>query len=126
MNEVDQCGDIQCHSCHGSFKEFSFVKKSIISITTALVIGTGGGVFYNKVKTNEYLDPRYPVGIEYSIIDTCVSGSEIGMSYHKRLEKRKICICALEKSQPDLPYSEYRKDRSQINVLMNKNIYGCL
>ncbi|MBQ0212236.1 hypothetical protein KAH51_02040 [Proteus vulgaris] len=126
INKIDQCDDIQCYSCHGSFKGFSFVKRTVISITTALAIGAGGGFGYTQLKKQDYLEHRYPRNIEYSIIDTCVSSSKINTQYLFLNEKRKLCICTLEKSQSDLPYDEYKKDITKIKRLMSENINNCL
>lgn len=54
---------------------------------------------------------RYPVEIEYAIIDQCISSYDEPIKYSNLKNKRKLCINALEQTQKDFSYSDFKKDK---------------
>jgi transcriptional regulator with GAF, ATPase, and Fis domain len=69
--------------------------KSIGSMMIAIVLGTVGGVFLDK----QFETNRYPINIEYNIINNCLSAYEKPLRREYYEKKRKVCICALKETE---------------------------
>lgn len=84
-------------------------KKPLVSTLTAVFIGAFG--FY-KIDQHFLTVHRYPVSVEYEIIDACANANRSLMSTEQYRRKKEICSCALVRVQEDLPFKEMRKDES--------------
>ena len=89
---------------------------------TAIILGIGGGIFLDETLETD----RYPINIEYSIIDSCLSSYEepLKRGYYK--QKRDICICALEKTENELDYSDYKKDKNGFFNIFEREAKECI
>ena len=123
-NKIEFGENILCSSCKKTFAGHSYkkFKKPLLSATTALLIGTFGGY-----KAEQYFNlyKRYPVGVEYELIDSCIHSSRELMSGYYQSEKTSICICSLEKTMSELGYEELVKNESIFLTRFRSNLAAC-
>ena len=106
-NAIPQPWGIKCQKCNAPLGKGRY-KTRLISAWGAFFFGIGGAV-----GVSQYLETdRYPIQVEHSIIESCISDSRRPLAYSNILKKRDICICALEETQKD----------SELTVDGNKNI----
>jgi phage FluMu protein Com len=123
LNQIEFAEYIKCSKCEKSLKGYNYRKfsKLVLSASSAIVIGAIGGY-----KANGYMDDvRYPLEVEYSIVDTCVNSSGNAMSISWYKNKRDICLCALESSMSDVSYSDYKSDKTAFMTAFKRNANSC-
>jgi ribosomal protein S27E len=106
-NIINLSSTIKCKHCNEPLigKKYS---KPLISTMTAIIIGAGGGIFLDK----KFETDRYPIHIEYNIIDSCLSSHEEPLYRKHYIKKRDICICSLRKTENELDYDDFKKDKN--------------
>lgn len=123
LNKIDFSENIKCSKCDENFKGYRFKKYSrlAISASSALAVGAVSGYGLNETLETE----RYPLEVEYSIVDTCVnsSGNSMSVSWYKN--KRDICLCALDSTMSDISYSSYKSDNSEFVSAFTYNVEKC-
>ncbi len=94
-------------------------KQKITSLIMALTLGGVAGhhiddiVEKYNIQTDDITEKydlqvnRYPIETEYEIINNCISNDEKPIAREIYLEKKEVCICALEKTELDYSYYEY-------------------
>ena len=97
-NEIEFAENISCSECEKSFKGFKFSKRKLVSASSALLVGALGGYAVESGLDKE----RYPLEVEYAIVDTCVNSSKNMVSVSWYESKREACLCALEKTENDV------------------------
>lgn len=108
---------ITCPICKQTQKKKLMIKPLIAGATLALITGIGG------YKTgNELAKPRYPVNVEYSIIDTCVNGNRQAHSLTNINYIRKSCINAFSKAMAEVTYEDYKVDKANFLQVFKHNI----
>jgi hypothetical protein len=70
-------------------------------------MGAGGTQAYKHITEH----PRYPVKIEYALIDKCISSYDAPLSRTSFKKKRDACINAVEEIQNEVPFSEFERDQ---------------
>ncbi|MBF4312821.1 hypothetical protein EAY03_23960, partial [Vibrio anguillarum] len=71
-NDIEFAENIACKECEKSFKGFKFSKRKLVSASTALAVGLFGGYKVNGALEDE----RYPIEVEYAIVDTCINSAK--------------------------------------------------
>lgn len=97
-------------------------KKKVASILMALTVGGVSGHYVDDLieKYNLQTD-RYPINVEYNIIDKCISNYDEPINEIVYRDKQKICICALEKTEINYPYELFREDKNRfLNIFETK------
>lgn len=122
-NEIDYAVNICCKKCHESYKGFEFSKRKIIT-GTALALLTYIGVHTLRDEAKGYGD-RYPIAVEYALLDSCINGSSNSISQSRYLSKRDVCLCALEGAQEDYPYSDYKDDSKGFVPIFRRYTKSC-
>ncbi len=120
-NDIEFAENIACKKCENSFKGFRFSKRKWVSAGTALFVGALGGYKAN----NAFDEERYPLEVEYAIIDTCVNSSQnmVDVSWYEN--KRDTCLCAMSKTEKAIPYSEYKADSKPFIAAFIDNSRNC-
>lgn len=123
-NKVELGDDVVCKACNGSFSGYSYSKiaKPLISATTALCIGAFGAL---KIDKHFLEEQRYPVSVEYELIENCANADTWYSSYGQHAKKTQLCICALEKTMSDVSYKEMSESESTFVTHFRKNIATC-
>ncbi|HHY0506342.1 TPA: hypothetical protein ACVU5Q_002581 [Vibrio parahaemolyticus] len=120
-NDIEFAENIACKECEKSFKGFKFGKRKLVSASTVLFVGAIGG--YN---VNAALDEkRYPLEVEYAIVDTCINSAKNMVSVSWYESKRETCLCALAETEKSVPYSDYKSDQQLFLSNFKLNAKGC-
>jgi ribosomal protein L37AE/L43A len=98
-NKINLSTEIKCKHCEKSLIGHKY-RKPFMSAMTALIIGAGGTYYINE----QFESNRYPINIEYAIINSCVSYSDRPLLRKDYRNKENICICALKKVQKEIDY----------------------
>lgn len=123
-NEIEYGENIICGDCKKTLAGYTYkrFKKPLMSTATALFVGAYGTYTINK----EFIDvARYPVGVEYELIDSCINASRNFMGSYWRVDKTKICVCALKKTMGDLSYKDMKKSEPKFLDRFRGNIAEC-
>ncbi|MCJ2375561.1 hypothetical protein LNL84_01795 [Vibrio sp. ZSDZ34] len=120
-NRIEFAENISCKKCEKNFKGFKFSKRKLVSAGSALVIGTVGGYAVN----NKFDEERYPLEVEYAIVDTCVNSSKSMVSVSWYENKRDACLCTLRKTEQDISYSDYKSDEASFIASFRHNARSC-
>lgn len=123
-NEIEFAKNIKCSKCKESFAGHSYrkFKKPLISATTALV---AGGFFTYQADKLIFEEERYPLKVEYELVDSCVNSSRIWMSTDRHIKKTQLCICALEETMKVISYKELEKSEPEFLARFKGNIADC-
>lgn len=117
---VCECGQLLTSDT----KPTKYIKKPWIIISTTVafltgVVGTVGGEYY-LLKENlseekivqSSASHRYSINDEYLIINSCISEDQRPLQHSYLIQKKGICICALEKTQLIHSNANYKKNYS--------------
>lgn len=123
-NKIEFGENIVCGECKKSFAGHSYakLKKPLVSATTALFIGVFGTYKADKIFFEEQ---RYPLSVEYELVDSCVNSSRMPMRSIQYSEKKKTCICALNKTMEIISYEELKESESEFTTRFKNSIYIC-
>jgi len=123
-NKIEFGENIVCSKCKESFAGHSYknFKKPLVSTTTALLIGAFGTY---KVDQIFFEDQRYPLSIEYELVDACVNSSRALLNSFQYADKTQICICALNKTMEVISYKELNKNESEFLTHFRSSIASC-
>jgi hypothetical protein len=122
-NEIEYAENIHCNKCEKNFKGVTFSKRKIITGTAiALLTYVGFHTLNDEVKG--YGD-RYPIAVEYALLDSCINGSRNSISQNRYLSKRDVCLCALKGAQEDYPYSDYKDDAKGLVPIFRQYANSC-
>lgn len=124
-NEIEFGKNIVCSECKESFAGHSYkkFKKPFLSATTALFLGAFGTY---KVDQIFFEDQRYPLKVEYEIVDSCVNSSSRLMSSHQQNKKTEVCICALDTTMKAMNYKEYKESESGFLTRFSESVKSCI
>lgn len=104
-NTFESGEQITCGGCHKSFAGHTYkkYKKSFFSGTAALIVGVLGGY-----QADQWLSDssRYPLAMEYAILNSCINSSNSVASHVRTAKKQEVCLCALENTMSDIDYAQ--------------------
>ena len=123
-NKIEYGENIICGECKKTLAGHTYkrFKNPLISATAALFIGAYGTYKIDK----EFIEvSRYPVGVEYELIDSCINASRNFMDSGRRVDKTKICICALEETMGDMSYKDMKKSEPEFLARFSGSIAKC-
>jgi len=84
-------------------------KFKVVAIETFSAVLLGGILGHHI--DNYFEKTRYPIAVEYTIINNCISSYQKPMKGSHYQKKTEMCICALSKTMEDFDYSDYKKDK---------------
>ncbi len=107
--------------------------QKIFSALSAFTVGGVAGHHIDDIieKYNLEID-RYPVAVEYNIINNCLSNYEEPLSYSMYGNKQDICICSLEATELEYDYTSYKLEEKSLSYeneflnLFEKNAEKCM
>jgi hypothetical protein len=123
-NKIEFGENILCSECKESFAGHFYkkFKKPFISATTALFIGAIGTYHADQIFFEEQ---RYPIKVEYELIDSCVNASRTLINFERQAKKTQVCVCALEKTMEEISYKELKKSESVFLTRFRSSISSC-
>lgn len=123
-NNLNLEAKVNCGHCKEEITGYTYTyKKPLISATTALIIGAGG--FYAADRF-VLADDRYPMTIEYSIINSCLNNDRKPVAYRIYDKKREVCICTLEKMMEDVSYNDFKESQDAFFKAFEGKVKECL
>ncbi|MGM0497922.1 MAG: hypothetical protein ACQESJ_08395 [Bacteroidota bacterium] len=120
-NAIALSKPVECSNC----KTILTQKKKaggVAIIVAALVIGLGSG----HLMDDAFEKNRYPINVEYSLIDSCVSFNEEPLSYKNYYRKKDICECALLKTQEEFNYYQYKQEENEFMKTFTRYASKCI
>lgn len=123
-NKIEYGENIVCDECNKTFAGHTYkrFKEPLISAVGAFVIGAIGA---HEVGERFFEDNRYPINVEYELVDSCVNASRHPMNSQERKNKTEICICALEKTIDEITYEDLQKSESEFLTRFRDSIVSC-
>jgi len=119
-NSVKLSSEIKCKNCEESLTgiKYAKLKKPLIGTFTALMIGGFGGH-----EAIEYFDTdRYPMSVEHSILENCISSYDEPLSTSRIRNKKDVCVCTFYKTIKEYNYGEYKKNQDAfLNTFKTKS-----
>ncbi|MBC8237067.1 MAG: hypothetical protein H8E76_02440 [Helicobacteraceae bacterium] len=102
-------------------------KQKIVSILSTLTIGAVGGHHLDDIIEKYNLEMgRYPMQLEYKIINNCLSISQTPMAYKVYNKKTEVCICALESAELEYDYENFMLDEDKFLNIFELEAKECL
>lgn len=99
-----------CKHCEKSLIETKFIKPVVsagVAFIVALTAGLGGG----KVLDDYFEKSRYPIEVEYSVIERSLTSDDAPIARSLYGLKKNVIIRALEETQKEIDYEEYKENR---------------
>ena len=96
-------------------------KLPLMTAMSALVMGAYG---FHKIEHDYFDEVRYPIRVEYAIIDSCIYSDRTTLSTSQFRNKKQICLCAYEKTVAEVSYSEL-DDNNAFFDTFTKNTNTC-
>lgn len=123
-NNIDIGQEIVCGKCKASLSGFVYrkYKEPLLTAISALVIGAYGSY---KIEHAYFDDARYPIRIEYTIIDSCVNSDRANLSTDQFRRKKQICLCAFDKTAKEISYAEFENNVNVFSDNFKKNANSC-
>jgi hypothetical protein len=123
-NKIEFGDNIICSKCKKSFTGHTYkkFKKPFLSATAALLLGVYGTY---KIDQVFFEIPRYPIGVEYELVDLCINSSANIMDSPRRNQKRSICICALENTMKEVTYKQFIESEREFSSHFRNSLLKC-
>lgn len=101
-------------------------KKRIASILGIFILGNVSGHHIDDLveKYNLEID-RYPIKVEHSIIENCISSYEQPLKRNNIRNKKEVCICALDKTELEYDYESFQYDPNGFIEIFEKKSKEC-
>ena len=101
-------------------------KNKIASILGIFILGNVSGHHIDDLveKYNLEID-RYPIKVEHSIIESCISSHEKPLKRSHIINKKEICICALDKTELEYDYESFQYDTDGFIEIFERNSREC-
>lgn len=115
---------VLCGSCNENLSQhtYSKTKKKIGVTVSAIILGLG------SYQASEYIHPpidRYPMADEYQLLDACINADTRVLTHQEYLSKKRVCICALDKTILQFNYSSLLSNKKDLYPIFSRNIKKC-
>lgn len=113
---------ISCEHCKNSFSTLRLaVKTTLLPTVGALAIGGAIGhqldIFFEA--------NRYPLEIEYALVESCVQGASRSEYLRRAEQKFVLCSCALTQAQKNISYKKFKEAPVQFRQAMTAATQKC-
>ncbi|ORJ58680.1 hypothetical protein [Geothermobacter hydrogeniphilus] len=105
-NEFIINDETKCQYCDKPLDGYTFIKPLIPAFMLVLLTIGGARTYVHFTDEN-----RYPAKIEYALIDQCINSYNGIMKWNAMKKKRDACISALEETQDDFSYSDFKENQ---------------
>ncbi|MCP5170218.1 MAG: hypothetical protein H6999_10750 [Hahellaceae bacterium] len=120
-NNLHLAAKVKCGNCQEELTGKTF-KKTIMSGGAILAIGLVGG----QVAEYAFFDNRYPMNVEYSIIEACTSSYQEPVSRAVYGNRKKVCLCAMEDTMNEISYIRYKVEKKAFLSAFEENANKCM
>lgn len=122
VNELDQRREIECEKCENPITGHKYGAKGALPAVLAFTVGFTG---YGLVDHNFLDAKRYPMELEYAMVNACANGDLSALPRELHESKQEICICAVGKTVEVLPYNELEERKSEIRQVLSSSVKEC-
>ena len=122
-NTIKLSSSLKCKHCEEPLTKTKYekLKTPFIGTLTAVIIGSVGGH-----QITEYFDTdRYPMSIEHSILENCISSYKKPLRTSYIQDKKNVCVCAFSKTIQDYDYSEFKKNQDKFLIIFENKSKEC-
>ena len=122
-NTIKLSSEIKCKHCEEPLTKTKYekLKKPFLGTVTAMIIGSVGGH-----QIVEYFDvDRYPMSVEHSILENCISSYKEPLRISRIRHKKKVCVCAFSKTIKKYDYDEFKKNQDEFLIIFENNSKEC-
>ncbi|GAA6133821.1 hypothetical protein NBRC116188_06100 [Oceaniserpentilla sp. 4NH20-0058] len=109
-----------CKNCSNEIERFQ-IKKPLKAAGIAAILAYGGSQFIDYAIT----DNRYPLDIEYEILNACSNSYREPVSYRVYGSRNEICLCAMEDTMNEISYIRYKVSEQAFLKAFDKNAENC-
>ncbi|MFI3245491.1 MAG: hypothetical protein R3Y10_03225 [Ferrimonas sp.] len=129
MSDSCSCGEnaehgatvkLYCKNCSTVVDKFS-IKSPLKAIGLTALFAYGGSQFIDYAIS----DNRYPLPVEYAVLEACVSSYKEPLSYGSYSSKKTLCLCALEDTMNEISYIRYKIDEDGFLNAFEDNAKAC-
>ncbi len=111
---------LKCKACDKVLKKQTITNPYKIA-ALLVVVSYGASNFIDYAIT----DNRYPLSVEYEVMEACTSSYSKPLSYGGFSSKKKICLCALEDTMNEISYIRFKSDEKVFLTAFEENAKGC-
>lgn len=111
---------LKCKTCNKVLKKKTITNPYKIA-ALLVVVSYGASNFIDYAIT----DNRYPLSVEYEVMEACASSYSKPLSYSGFSSKKKICLCALEDTMNEISYIRFKADEKGFLKAFEENAKGC-
>lgn len=111
---------IHCASCRATFDKIEIKKPVKVISVTAFAAYAASLLFTYAINDN-----RYPLTVEYEILESCTKSSTIPLSSKQYGIKKERCLCALEDTMNEVSYTRYLVDEGGFINSFKDNAKEC-
>ena len=122
VNELNQHRKIECEKCQKPITGHKYGAKGALSAVLAFTVGFTG---YGLVDRNFLDDKRYPMELEYALVNACTNGDISALPQRLYESKQEICICTVNKTIRALPYNELDERKSELKTVLSASAKEC-
>ncbi|WP_338589382.1 hypothetical protein VXM60_14075 [Shewanella khirikhana] len=123
-NEIEYAENICCKKCEKNYKGYKFSKRKLIA-TGTLVFGAAFGLSIVPDADPKRTPNRYPLDVEFALIDSCVNGSRGMVTDYRYNNKRDTCMCALNQTQYKVTYPVYKAEQTTFLETFKLHLQFC-
>ena len=80
---------------------------------------------YDILDRTVFSEDRYPLQVEYSMVDACINSDQRPISRQQYSEKQTLCLCAVEKTIEDYSYSNFRRNQQEFPERLRSSLTEC-
>lgn len=121
-NELEQHRSIGCTKCDKPITGNRYGVKASVPSVLLFVAGFSSYSFVDRF----FLDvSRYPLAIEYAMVNACVNGDMSPLPRELYGAKQEVCICVVEKVVEELPYSEVEEKIFELQQILANRVNEC-
>jgi hypothetical protein len=129
MSESCSCGDkaevnatvkLHCKTCASVIEKF-VVKKPLKAAGLAAILAYSSSSFIGYAIT----DNRYPLEVEYAVLEACTNSHKKPLSYSLYGSKKKLCLCALEDTMNEISYVRFKVNEKGFLKAFEGNAKEC-
>ncbi|MGI2853445.1 hypothetical protein ACRTDR_04410 [Shewanella algae] len=111
--------DVVCGKCKKSLRGFSYrqIKKPLMKASTAALVFGVIGYRVGDIDANHH---RYPLAVEYQLVQLCVNPYKTPIAHDVYGRKQDICLCAIDKATREIKYSALKDELGKFKQLVEK------
>lgn len=122
VNELDQRSRIDCEKCEKPITGHKYGAKGALPAVLAFTVGFTG---YGLVDRNFLETKRYPMELEYALVNACTNGDLNAIPRELYESKQEVCLCAVAKAVEALPYEDLEEKKSEFRGILKSKVNEC-